>query len=305
MRTSTNCLIMNLAICDLLNTVFQTPISIAFLYIGNTWFGGTTGKVTCGIIHYGSSLLLSCSIFNLVAIAVDRFLAVTRPLTYKLSSKWLVKRGIPVIWLCSALLSIGVLFSSKGKLFGENRGLNCLSNTDTSKYATLVCILCSFIALTVLYSVVCYRLWKRNIPGEVSSNQNALAIRTARKVTVLMISVVIVFFVSWAPVFILMLLELINASYISVFIQYTFLLLFIYWLVLNSSACNPCLYFIFIESFRRGLQATFPRCRPPEISLHRFGRFETKDPPINRQPLNIFAQEERDIQLTAYSLSSR
>ncbi|KAJ7378315.1 Kappa-type opioid receptor [Desmophyllum pertusum] len=41
MRTSTNCLIMNLAICDLLLTVIQTPFNTSQLYYGPTWFGGT------------------------------------------------------------------------------------------------------------------------------------------------------------------------------------------------------------------------------------------------------------------------
>ncbi|KAJ7378314.1 Kappa-type opioid receptor [Desmophyllum pertusum] len=78
MRTSTNCLIMNLAICDLLLTVIQTPYYTSHLYIGDTWFGGTVGNVTFKITAYLLSMLLFCSILNLVAIAIDRFLAVTR-----------------------------------------------------------------------------------------------------------------------------------------------------------------------------------------------------------------------------------
>ena len=211
MRTSTNFLIMNLAICDLLITVLQTPAFIKNLHIGDTWFGGTLGNVTCKIKSFVGSVLLFCSIFNLVAIAIDRYLAVTRPLTYKLSSKWVVKIGISAMWLISASLSVDAALTPKVLYFGNEKRPQCeFYRSSQEKYSSLCCLVVSFIVLIVLYSIICYRLWRRNIPGEVSNNQQALAIRTARKVTVLMISVVMVFFVSWAPFFVIMLLDLIH-----------------------------------------------------------------------------------------------
>ena len=309
MRTSTNCLIMNLAICDLFITVIGTPTSIAYLYIGKTWFNNTTGEVMCTITTYGSSMSLYCSILNLVAIAIDRFLAVTRPLTYKLSSKWIVTIGIPVMWFIAALIPFKRVLSANIQLHGEDKIPKCNSGkSDKEEPASLVCILGSFIALIVLYSVVCYRLWRRNIPGEVSSNKHALAIRTARKVTVLMISVVIVFVVSWAPTFAVVLSrQLLDGSIVhsSIISQYPFLVPVTYWLVLNSSACNPVLYFIFIQNFREGLKTACSRCRLPELRLCRFGGFYLDDAAISRQTLNVFAQEQKDIELTVYSTFSQ
>ena len=302
MKTSTNCLIMNLAICDLLITVIQNPTFIKGINIGNKWFGGIMGTVTCKITGYGSSVLLFCSFFNLVAIAIDRFLAVTRPLTYKLSSKWMVKIGIPVMWLISSLLSIKTAFTSQLNYYEGNVWHKCeYKRRSFEFYSLATCLVASFIALSVLYSIICYRLWRRNIPGEVSSNQHALAIRTARKVTVLMISVVIVFFVSWAPAFALIVFVIIP-------VQYPFVFAVSYWLVSNNSAFNPCLYFMFVESFRQGLKTACSRCRVPRLRLHRIGqgrRFETREPMRNRHTLNIFNQEERNIELTAYSTSNK
>jgi len=97
---------MNSAICDLLITVFQTPSFIKNQHIGDTWFEGTLGNVTCRILLFVGSLLLFCAILNLVAIAIDRYLAVARPLKYKLSSKWVVKVGIPAVRLISVLLFV-------------------------------------------------------------------------------------------------------------------------------------------------------------------------------------------------------
>ena len=309
MRTSTNCLIMSLAICDLLITVLQTPSFIKNLHIGDTWFGGTLGNVTCKMLSFVASLLLFCSIFNLVAIAIDRYLAVTRPLTYKLSSKWAVKIGIPSVWLISALLSVKAALTPKVLYYGDEKRPECgyERSSRLELCLSLCCLLVSFIVLTVLYSIICYRLWRRNIPGEVSNNQQALAIRTARKVTLLMMSVVIVFIVSWAPVFIIMLLDLIHVRFrdISVFMYHPILFAVTSWLILNSSACNPCLYFIFIESFRHSLKSVcsckrllVPGSRPCRIGLG--GRFENEEPMRNRQTLNSFFQEERAVELTSY-----
>ena len=309
MRTSTNYLIMNLAICDLLITVLQAPSFIKNLHNGITWFGGTLGNVTCKMLPFVGSLLLFCSIFNLVAIAIDRYLAVTRPLRYKLSSKWAVKIGIPAVWLISSLLSVEAALTPKVLYYGDKKRPECESERSSLElYSSLCCLLVSFIVLIVLYSIICYRLWRRNIPGEVSNNQQALAIRTARKVTVLMISVVIVFFVSWAPVFIIMLLDLIHVGSrdISFFMYHPILFAVTSWLILNSSACNPCLYFMFIESFRHSLKSTcsclrrlVSESRPHRIGLG--GRLENAEPMRNRQTLNFFVQEEGAVELTAYS----
>ena len=309
MRTSTNCLIMNLAICDLLITVLQTPAFIKHLHTGDTWFGGTLGNVTCKILSFVGPLLVFCSIFNLVAIAIDRYLAVARPLKYKLTSKWMVKVGIPAVWLISVLLSIQAALTPKVLYFGDNKMPLCVvTRSSLELYTLLCCLVVSFIVIIVLYSIICYRLWRRNIPGEVSNNQHELTIRIARKVTVLMITIVIVFIVSWAPVFALMLSNLIQlrSSDISSISYHPIVFAITFWLVLNSSACNPCLYFIFIESFRHSLKTACsclrrlgPESRPCRIGLE--SRFEDAEPMRNRQTLNSFVQEEGAVELTAYS----
>ncbi|XP_078354340.1 pyroglutamylated RF-amide peptide receptor-like [Oculina patagonica] len=310
MRTSTNCLIMNLAACDLLNTMLQTPRFIKQLYSGDAWFGDTTGTVICKLIVFGGSVLLICSILNLVLIAIDRFLAVTRPMRYKLLAKWVVKIGILVIWLTSALLSVNSVLVTKVKYFAKGGKPICIKSEHSSpeEYISASCIVGPFVVLVVLYSTICYRLWRRNIPGEVSNNQRALAIRTAQKVTALMITVVIVFFVSWAPAFVVILSDLFDAEsaiYILICKEYPSLFAFSYWLILNSCACNPCLYFIFIESFRQSLRTACSGCVREFRLCHIAGQerrsAETGETLRNRQTLNIFTQEERVIELTAYS----
>ena len=171
-------------------------------------------------------------------------------------------------------------------------------------YLSVATVVGSFIALITLYSVISYRLCRRNIPGEIPSNQKDLVIRTARKVTILMISIVFVFFVSWTPAFAFhIILEFGNAgpTFGEVLTQYPLLFAISYWLICNNSAFNPLLYFIFIESFRQGLRTACSRCRVPRFSLQERRLKTGQELTRNRPTLDIINKEEGNIELKAYS----
>ena len=307
MKTPTNCLILNLAVCDILTSVLMTPNFIQMIFLGGKWFGGVLGSFTCKMLEYGNSVTLFCSLLNLVAIAIDRCLAVTRPLSYKLSSQWMVKISIPVMWLISFSLPIGSLSNTQLLYYDGDVWPRCVENNDRGSvdlYLSVATVVGSFIALITLYSVISYRLWRRNIPGEIPSNQKELVIRTARKVTILMISVVVVFFVSWAPAFVVLLILVFgNAgrTFGAVLMQHPLLYGISFWLICNNSAFNPLLYFIFIESFRQGLRSACSRCRVPRFSLQE-RRVKTGQELTRIRPtLDIINKEEGNIELTAYS----
>ena len=66
-----------------------------------------------------------------------------------------------------------------------------------------------FLIIAVLYTKVCLKLWSRQVPGE-GSNQNvqqAEAIKTARKITLMIIAIVVLYVVCWLPMHISVILE--------------------------------------------------------------------------------------------------
>ena len=83
----------------------------------------------------------------------------------------------------SALSCIDMLFAAN--IYNDRMPKCFKAERSTHDYLTASSIIGSLIILIVLYSIICYRLWRRNIISEVSNNQQALDIRTARKVTVL------------------------------------------------------------------------------------------------------------------------
>ncbi|BFF89040.1 octopamine receptor [Drosophila madeirensis] len=97
LRTVTNCFVMNLAITDWLVGTCVMPPSV-ILYITGTW---RFGWILCDIWISMDILLCTASILSLCAISLDRYLAVTQPLTYskKRRSKRLALLMILVVWI--------------------------------------------------------------------------------------------------------------------------------------------------------------------------------------------------------------
>ncbi|XP_066506427.1 trace amine-associated receptor 6-like [Hoplias malabaricus] len=78
LHTPTNLLIRSLAAADLLVGLFVMPVNIMQL-IDSCWY---LGKMACSVITLISFLAMVASIFSLVLIAVDRYIAVCDPLLY-------------------------------------------------------------------------------------------------------------------------------------------------------------------------------------------------------------------------------
>ncbi|XP_066506556.1 trace amine-associated receptor 6-like [Hoplias malabaricus] len=78
LHTPTNLIILSLAVADLLVGMFVMPVNIMQL-MDSCWY---LGKIACSVIPLISFLAMVASIFSLVLIAVDRYIAVCDPLLY-------------------------------------------------------------------------------------------------------------------------------------------------------------------------------------------------------------------------------
>lgn len=77
MRSTTNLLIINLAMADLLFIVFCVPFT-ATDYVLPFW---PFGDVWCKIVQYLIVVTAYASVYTLVLMSLDRFLAVVHPIT--------------------------------------------------------------------------------------------------------------------------------------------------------------------------------------------------------------------------------
>ena len=80
MRKTTNFFIVNMAISDLLLSIFLFPWILTGLYVDSGLNSGPLGQALCKLRHFLPYASLTVSIQSLVLIAVDRFGAVVFPL---------------------------------------------------------------------------------------------------------------------------------------------------------------------------------------------------------------------------------
>ncbi|XP_045475360.1 octopamine receptor 1-like [Harmonia axyridis] len=127
LRTVTNCFVMSLAIADWLVGTCVMPPAVANALMG-AW---ELGWILCDIWVSLDILLCTASILSLCAISVDRYLAVTQPLTYsrRRRSKRLALGMILIVWLSSALITCPPMFGWYEP--GRHEDKTCRYNKNT------------------------------------------------------------------------------------------------------------------------------------------------------------------------------
>ena len=266
MKTTTNYLILNQACADILTTTLQT-FSYFLLSLGSKWFGGLWGDITCKLLKTSVVILPNFSVWILVAIAVDRFYAVTRPfMTSPLSRHF--KKTVVFLWVWS--IASATYFITLAKLeVGTDGHYHCNLNTFPveKKHADawraigiselVLNVFLPLLPIIVLYSIVCLKLWSRDTPGE-ATNQNerqAEALKIAKKVTRMMIAVVVLYLLCRLPYFVMF-----SRSFLRYIKVNPNLLLFIVWLTIAYSGLNPYVYLTFSQKFRNGFKLLFEDC---------------------------------------------
>lgn len=98
MKTVTNYFIMNLAVGDIMMTLFCVPFSFVSMLVLRYW---PFGAVMCKVVHYSQAVSVLVSAYTLLAISIDRYFVITRPLRPRLS-KMAAKMVMAGVW-CGAL----------------------------------------------------------------------------------------------------------------------------------------------------------------------------------------------------------
>lgn len=108
MRSTTNMLIINLAIADLLFVIFCVPFT-AIDYVADEW---PLGNAWCKIVQYLIIVTALASIYTLVLMSLDRFLAVVYPISSRsLRNERNALKAITILWLLILSTAIPVIFA--------------------------------------------------------------------------------------------------------------------------------------------------------------------------------------------------
>ncbi|NP_001298153.1 tachykinin-like peptides receptor 99D [Stomoxys calcitrans] len=267
MRTVTNYFIVNLSIADAM--VSSLNVTFSYIYmLDNNW---AFGQLYCKISQFIATLSISASVFTLMAISIDRYVAIMKPLKPRMSKR--SNLGIAaVIWIASAIISCPMLLFYTTEEVASKDGIRTVCflewpdgsmNHSNQEYVynILFMILTYFlpvISMTATYSRVGLELWGSKAIGEYTPRQ-VENVKSKRRVVKMMMVVVLIFVVCWLPFHAYF---IVTSCYPAItetpFIQEVYL--FIYWLAMSNSMYNPIIYCWMNSRFRFGFKMFFRWC---------------------------------------------
>ncbi|XP_016872444.1 melanopsin isoform X1 [Homo sapiens] len=211
LRTPANMFIINLAVSDFLMSFTQAPVFFtSSLY--KQWLFGETG---CEFYAFCGALFGISSMITLTAIALDRYLVITRPLaTFGVASKRRAAFVLLGVWLYALAWSLPPFFGWSAYV-PEGLLTSCswdyMSFTPAVRaYTMLLCCFVFFLPLLII--IYCYIFIFRAIRetgralqtfGACKGNGESLwqrqRLQSECKMAKIMLLVILLFVLSWAP----------------------------------------------------------------------------------------------------------
>uniref|UniRef100_A0A3B3UWP2 G protein-coupled receptor 21 n=1 Tax=Poecilia latipinna TaxID=48699 RepID=A0A3B3UWP2_9TELE len=262
---TTSAFIQTMAYADLLVGVSCLFPSLSLLH----HLQGLDPKLTCQVFGYMVSVLKSVSMVSLACVSVDRYIAITRPLTYSsLVTPCRVRCCIALIWFYSALVFLpSFLGWGKPGYHGDVVEWCAVEWRTSPAFTTfIVALLYAPAALTICFTYanifkICrqhtreiserharYRPQQQQGPGLTQSTY------PDKRYAMVLFRITSVFYILWLPYILYFLLESGGiyhhpaASFLTT------------WLAISNSFCNCLIYSLSNSAFRKGLKRLCSFC---------------------------------------------
>ncbi|XP_078063129.1 D(2) dopamine receptor A-like [Mustelus asterias] len=158
LQTTTNYLIVSLAVADLLVATLVMPWVVYLEVVGEWQFSW----IHCDIFVTLDVMLCTASILNLCAISIDRYTAVAMPMLYntRYSSRRRVTVMITTVWVLSFAISCPLLFGLQNHPDKRDETVCAIVNPSFVLYSSIVSFYVPFI-VTLLVYVQIYAVLRR------------------------------------------------------------------------------------------------------------------------------------------------
>ncbi|XP_049321073.1 dopamine receptor D2 like [Astyanax mexicanus] len=158
LQTTTNYLIVSLAVSDLLLATLVMPWAVYLEVVGEWRFS----RIHCDVLLTLDVMMCSASILNLCAISIDRYTAVAMPMLYntRYSSRRRVVLMITVVWFLSFAISCPLLFGLNNTDTQEGRDCS-FADPAFVVYSSVASFYVPFIVTLLVYAQICVVLRRR------------------------------------------------------------------------------------------------------------------------------------------------
>ncbi|XP_034614499.1 D(3) dopamine receptor [Trachemys scripta elegans] len=185
LQTTTNYLVVSLAVADLLVATLVMPWVVYLEVTGGVW---NFSRVCCDIFVTMDVMMCTASILNLCAISIDRYTAVVMPVQYQYgtgkSSCRRVSIMIVMVWMLAFAVSCPLLF---GFNTTGDPSVCSISNPDFVIYSSVVSFYLPFVVTLLLYVRIYFvlrqRQRKRSLSRQASHSISIKACYTQKLLT--------------------------------------------------------------------------------------------------------------------------
>ncbi|XP_031554343.1 prolactin-releasing peptide receptor-like [Actinia tenebrosa] len=265
LRNTTNILVANMAVSDLLVPVFTIQGEVLDMYCLYTSkpLNNDFGLGLCKLVHFFQEVSVVVSIYSCIFIAIDRYFAVVYPLKRGFS-KTRLKYIIPGIWIFALMMGAPNLYkyrivNGKGhKICQEDWSPAGVPHMEAMRIQMF--ILFSLLNglpipfITVLYVLICIKLRNQKGPGVVGDAARARRQRQNNKVLKLSIVIVCLLFFSWLFLDIVLFLGLLGELDSLPVITAANIVFAARFIAYSSSSYNIFVYLIFTKNYREHLK---------------------------------------------------
>ncbi|KAM6401686.1 pyroglutamylated RF-amide peptide receptor [Pluvialis apricaria] len=275
MRTVTNIFICSLALSDLLIAFFCVPFTM-LQNISSNWLGGA---FACKMVPFVQSTAIVTEILTMTCIAVERHQGIVHPL--KMKWQYTNKRAftmLGIVWLLAVIVGSPMWhvqrLEVKYDFLYEKVYVCCLEEWASpiyqKIYTTFILVILFLLPLMLmlfLYTKIGYELWIKKRVGDASvlqtihGNEMSKISRKKKRAIVMMVTVVFLFAVCWAPFHVIhMMIEYSNfeKKYDDVTVKMTFAIVQI--IGFFNSICNPIVYAFMNENFKKNFLSAICFC---------------------------------------------
>nr|XP_046230088.1 trace amine-associated receptor 1-like [Scatophagus argus] len=239
LHTPTNSLILSLAVADLLVGVLVFPFSMEF----TVTFCLYHNDLFCKIRDSFDVTLSTCSILNLCCISIDRYYAVSQPLTYATKMNvCVVVIMILVSWGVSVLVALGFVIA--GLNHEKCEEMCFIDALFANILGPILSLVLPLIIMLCIYLKI-FLVAQRQACSIQSIKSGAAVSKMERKATKTLAIVLGVFLMCWSPFFLCFTSQLLSHVSVPVVVFEA-----LNWLALSNSMLNPFIYAFFYSWFR-------------------------------------------------------